>query len=255
MSAGFGLPLAAPPTSAAALRDADWLRAARRAVVLSWASLFYMATEGGVGVWQGVAAGSIALVGWGLASFIEGLASAVIVWRFTGSRRMSDTAERRAQKLVAIQFFILAPYVLIESVKTLIGGGHADITVIGMALTASSVVLMPLLGRAKQRLALRLGSGATAGEGTQNVLCGIQAAAVLVGLGANAAVGAWWLDPLIGLFIAFIAVKEGREAWQGETCTDCASPLALVGNGHELAADRCGPSCDCCQRPREGTRV
>jgi divalent metal cation (Fe/Co/Zn/Cd) transporter len=221
MSAGFGLPLAAPPTPAAPLRDAGWLRAARRAVVLSWASLFYMAIEGGVGVWQGVAAGSIALVGWGLASFIEGLASAVIVWRFTGSRRMSDTAERRAQKLVAIQFFILAPYVLIESVKTLIGGGHADITVIGMALTASSVVLMPLLGKAKQRLALRLGSGATAGEGTQNVLCGIQAAAVLVGLGANAAVGAWWLDPLIGLFIAFVAAKEGREAWRGDGC--CAS--------------------------------
>ena len=82
---------------------------------LSWASLFYMAVEGGVGVWQGVAASSIALVGWGLASFIEGIASAVIVWRFTGARRLSDTAEGRAQKLVAVQFFILAPYVLVES--------------------------------------------------------------------------------------------------------------------------------------------
>jgi divalent metal cation (Fe/Co/Zn/Cd) transporter len=206
------------------------------AVLLSWASLFYMAIEGGVGVWQGFAAGSIALVGWGLASFVEGIASAIIVWRFTGSRRMSDTAEGRAQKLVATQFFVLAPYVLVESVKTLVEGGHADITIIGMALTASSVVLMPLLGKAKHRLSLRLGSTATAGEGTQNILCGIQAAAVLIGLGGNAAVGAWWLDPLIGLFIAFVALKEGREAWQGESCADCASPLALVGDAHD----------DCC---------
>ena len=212
--AGLQLPLAPA-------RDAAWERAARTAVLLSWVSLFYMAVEGGVGVWQGAVAGSIALVGWGLASFIEGIASAVIVWRFTGDRRLSDTAEQRAQRLVAIQFFILAPYVLVESVKTLVVGGHADITVIGMALTATSVVLMPLLGRAKHALAARLGSGATAGEGTQNVLCGIQAAAVLVGLAANAAVGAWWLDPLIGLFIAFVAVKEGREAWRGEPACAC----------------------------------
>jgi divalent metal cation (Fe/Co/Zn/Cd) transporter len=224
---GFELPIAvrsAPASEPAPVRDAAWERAARMAVVLSWASLFYMAVEGGVGVWQGFAAGSIALVGWGLASFIEGIASAVIVWRFTGSRRLSDTAEHRAQKLVAVQFFILAPYVLVESAKTLIEGGHADITVIGMALTGTSVVLMPLLGRAKHRLAERLDSTATAGEGTQNVLCGIQAAAVLVGLAANAAFGAWWLDPLIGLFIAFVAIKEGREAWRGESCGDCCAP-------------------------------
>jgi divalent metal cation (Fe/Co/Zn/Cd) transporter len=219
VSVGFELPMAASPAASAApaapVRDADWHRAARMAVLLSWASLFYMA------------AGSVALVGWGLASFIEGVASAVIVWRFTGSRRHSDTAEGHAAKLVAIQFFILAPYVLIESVKTLVEGGHADITIIGMVLTGTSVVLMPLLGKAKHRLAVRLGSSATRGEGTQNVLCGIQAAAVLVGLGANAAVGVWWLDPLIGLFIAGVAIKEGREAWRGETCADCASPLAL----------------------------
>src|SRR3954449_6437088 len=129
---------------AAPVRDAGWERAARTAVLLSWASLFYMGVEGGVGVWQGIAAGSIALVGWGLASFIEGVASAIIVWRFTGSRRLSDTAETRAQRLVAVQFFILAPYVLVQSARTLLGGGHADVTVIGMALTGSSVVLMPL---------------------------------------------------------------------------------------------------------------
>ena len=221
-------------------RDADWQRAARRATLLSWASLVYMGVEGGVGVWQGAVAGSIALVGWGLASFVEGMASAVIVWRFTGSRRHSDTAEARAAKLVAIQFFILAPYVLVESVRTLVEGGHADVTVIGMVLTATSVVLMPLLGRAKRRLAVRLGSTATAGEGTQNILCGIQAAAVLCGLAANAAVGAWWLDPLIGLFIALVAVREGRAAWAGETCADCDSPLELLV---AQPADGCARDC------------
>lgn len=114
-----------------------------------------------------------------------------------------------------------------------------------MVLTGTSVVLMPLLGKAKHRLAVRLGSTATAGEGTQNVLCGIQAAAVLVGLGANAAVGAWWLDPLIGLFIAIVAIEEGRKAWAGETCAGCASPLALVGEEHEHAGDCCGPAGNC----------
>jgi divalent metal cation (Fe/Co/Zn/Cd) transporter len=220
VSSGVELPIIAP-AQPEAQRDAGWLRAARTAVWLSWASLAYMAVEGGVGVWQGLAAGSIALTGWGLASFIEGVASVIVVWRFTGSRTLSASAEHRAQRLVALQFFVLAPYVLVESARTLIDGGHVEITVIGMALTATSVVLMPLLGRAKHRLAARLGSGATAGEGTQNILCGAQAAAVLVGLVANAAVGAWWLDPLIGVFIAVVAVKEGREAWRGETCDCC----------------------------------
>jgi divalent metal cation (Fe/Co/Zn/Cd) transporter len=214
---GFELPV----VQTVGQRDAGWERAARLAVLLSWVSLGYMAVEGGVGVWQGIVAGSVALVGWGLASFVEGLASVVVVWRFTGDRRLSDTAEHRAQRLVALQFFVLAPYVAVESVRRLIDGGHAEVTAIGMALTGTSVVLMPLLGQAKHKLAERLDSGATAGEGTQNVLCGIQAAAVLVGLAANAAVGAWWLDPLIGLFIAFVAVREGREAWRGETCDCC----------------------------------
>ncbi len=233
------------PAAAGARPDEGWLRAARMAVALSWASLVYMGVEGGVGVWQGLAAGSIALVGWGLASFVEGLASAVVVWRFTGSRRLSEIAEERAQRLVAIQFFVLAPYVLVESTRTLVERGHADVTVIGMALTATSVVLMPLLGHAKRRLAARLGSAATAGEGTQNILCGLQAAAVLVGLAANAAVGAWWLDPLIGVLIAVVAIKEGREAWHGRTCADCASPLALTAPppARDPGADGCCDSC------------
>lgn len=241
MTVGLDLPMATQTTPARVpvQGDADWQRAARMALLLSWASLFYMGVEGGVGVWQGIVAGSIALIGWSLASFIEGLASAVIIWRFTGARRLSDSAETRAQKLVALQFFVLAPYVLVESVRTLVERGQAEVTVVGMALTGSSVVLMPLLGVAKRRLARLLSSTATAGEGTQNILCGIQAAAVLVGLGANAAVGAWWLDPLVGVLIAVIAVREGRQAWRGDGCASCSSPLALTERNDACASDCC----------------
>jgi divalent metal cation (Fe/Co/Zn/Cd) transporter len=222
LSAGAELPLHVAGAHAPA-RDERWLRAARRARQLSWLSLAWMTLEGGIGIAAGIAAGSIALVGWGLASGIEGLASVIVIWRFTGSRTLSPSSELRAQRAVAISFFLLAPYVAGEAVRTLVDGSHPDTTALGIAITASSVVLMPALGRAKHRLGEQLGSGATAGEGTQNILCAVQAGAVLVGLAANAAIGAWWLDPAIALFIAFVAIREGREAWRGEGCC-VASP-------------------------------
>jgi divalent metal cation (Fe/Co/Zn/Cd) transporter len=195
-----------------------YLREARKAKLLSWASLGYMALEGIVAVIAGVVAGSIALIGFGLDSAIEGFASVVIVWRFTGWRTLSEHAERRAQQLVAIQFFILAPYVGFESVRTLIEGHRAEVSVIGIGLAVSSLVLMPILGRAKQRIGDRIGSSATASEGKQNLLCAYLAAALLVGLLGNALFSAWWLDPIVGLFIAGGAVQEGREAWRGDAC-------------------------------------
>ena len=195
-----------------------YLRDARKARLLSWASLAYMAVEGIVAVVAGIAAGSIALIGFGIDSVIEGFASVVIVWRFTGSRTLSAAAEGRAQKLVAVQFFILAPYVAVESVRALAGGDHVDESLVGIVLAASSLVIMPLLGRAKQRIGSRIGSSATASEGKQNLLCGYLAGALLVGLLGNALFGAWWLDPLVGLLIAALAVQEGREAWRGDAC-------------------------------------
>lgn len=196
-------------------------RLARRARLLSWLSLAWMTVEGAVAITAGIVAGSIALVGFGLDSAIEGFASVVIIWRFTGHRIHSDAAERRAQQLVAVQFFLLAPYVGIESVRSLVGGDRPDETLVGIALAAGSVVVMPLLGIAKQRIAAELGSTATHGEGRQNMLCAYMAGALLVGLTANALVGAWWLDAVIGLGIAATAVVEGREAWRGEVCDDC----------------------------------
>jgi divalent metal cation (Fe/Co/Zn/Cd) transporter len=180
--------------------------------LLSWLSLCAMSVEGFVALLAGIVAGSIALVGFGLDSVVEGFASVIIIWRFTGSRVLSQTAEQRAQKLVAIQFFILAPYVAVESVRALIGGSHADVSALGMALAVWSLVTMPLFGVAKQRIADEIGSAATKGEGRQNVLCAYLAGALLIGLVGNALVGAWWLDPVVGLLIAGVAVKEGLEA-------------------------------------------
>jgi divalent metal cation (Fe/Co/Zn/Cd) transporter len=211
------------------LQRSEYLRLARRVKLLSWLSLVWMTLEGGVAILAGILAGSIALIGFGIDSAIEGFASAIIVWRFTGARVFSEAAETRAQKLVAIQFFVLAPYVGYESVEALVGGARPDVSELGIALSASSVVIMPYLGLAKQRLADRLGSAATKGEGRQNMLCAYLAGALLVGLVGNAAVGAWWLDPTVGLLIAAVAVKEGIEAWRGEGCACVADPLASAG--------------------------
>jgi divalent metal cation (Fe/Co/Zn/Cd) transporter len=186
--------------------------------LLSWLSLAWMSVEGAVAIVAGVLAGSIALIGFGLDSAIEGFASVIIIWRFTGHRTFSHQAEERAQKLVAVQFFLLAPYVAYESSKTLIGAQHPEVSWLGIGLATGSVILMPLLGIAKQRLAHQLGSAATKGEGRQNMLCAYLAGALLIGLLGNALAGAWWLDPVVGLLIAGIAVKEGLEAWRGDGC-------------------------------------
>ena len=202
------------------VKDAGWLRAARQARLLAWASLAWMCAEGAVGLWQGFASGSIALTGWALGSAVEGLASTIVIWRFTGSRTLSGTAERHAQRAVAISFWLLAPYVAAQSAADLLTGHHAESTPIGIALTAAALLEMPLLGHAKHQLGQRLGSGATTGEGTQNYLCAAQAAAVLLVLAITTIWPAgWWLDPAIGLAIAAVAVREGASAWRGEDCS------------------------------------
>jgi divalent metal cation (Fe/Co/Zn/Cd) transporter len=142
----------------------------------------------------------------------------------------SEAAEHRAQKLVAVQFFVLAPYVGYESVHALIEGERADVSWLGIALSASSLVVMPYLGITKQRIADQMGSAATKGEGRQNMLCAYLAGALLLGLLGNAAFGAWWLDPVVGLLIAYVAVREGLEAWKGEGCACTSDPLADLGD-------------------------
>lgn len=241
------LPVVSPGLQATRPDRATIERLAKRARLLSWLSLFLVGAEGAVAITAGALAGSIALVGFGLDSVIEGFASLIIVWRFTGARIHSQDAEDRAQRLVAIQFFLLAPYVGFESVRALATGERPDETMLGIGLAIASVISMPLLGIAKQRLADHLGSAATRGEGRQNMLCAYMAAALLVGLVANALVGAWWLDPMVGLLIAGVAVREGREAWSGDGCCCTSDPL-----GDLVIADRTdAPTCDdaCCSSP------
>jgi divalent metal cation (Fe/Co/Zn/Cd) transporter len=206
----------------------EWFAAARRARFLSWLSLVWMSLEGGIAITAGILAGSIALIGFGIDSAIEGVASVVIIWRFTGARALSHAAEERAQKLVAIQFFLLAPYVSFEALQHLASAERPEVSVLGMVLTATSLVGMPALGIAKQRVARQLGSQATHGEGTQNLLCAYLAGAVFAGLVGNALFGWWWLDPIAALVIAAVALREGVETWRGEGC--CARPVPTSGD-------------------------
>ena len=178
-----------------------------------------MAAEGILGLLAGLAAGSIALVGWALGSAIEALASVIVVWRFTGSRTLSQTAEQRAQQAVAVSFWLLAPYIALEAIRDLTGHHAASASALGIALTASSVVIMPVLGIAKRRLGGRLQSGATAGEGTQNLMCAAQAAGVLLALAVVAIwPGGWPIDPIIALGIAAWSIWEGNRSWRGTDC-------------------------------------
>lgn len=202
-------------------RSPRWLQAARQARRLSWLSLACMAAEGTIAVTAGILAGSIVLIGFGIDSAVEGAASLIIVWRLAGARLLSDDAERRAQKLVAVQFFLLAPYVTAEAIHKLIAAERPETSWLGVGLTASSLLGMPVLGIAKRRLADRLGSVATRGEGTQNILCAYLAGAVLVGLLGNTLFGLWWLDPAAALAVAAVALREGRASWLGTGC--CAS--------------------------------
>ena len=168
----------------------------------------------------GIAASSIALVGFGVDSLIEVVAGVVVVWLFTGNRVGSATAERRAQQAISISFLLLAAYVAAESLRTLAAGHHPDPSWVGIGLAAFTAVTMPLLARAKRRVGHALGSSATVSEAKQTTICAYLSVALLIGLGANAVFGLWWADPVAALAIAAIATREGVQSWRGEACTD-----------------------------------
>jgi divalent metal cation (Fe/Co/Zn/Cd) transporter len=199
----------------------EWLRLARLARMLSWLTLAWMGVEGGVAIGAAIASGSVALLGFGLDSGVEAMASIIVIWRLTGSRLASRPSERRAQRLVGVSFYLLAPYVAAEVIRALAAGDRAETTIAGLFLTAGTAVLEPGLGAAKRHIGAKLGSLATAGEGTQNLLCACLAIAVFIGLAANTLFGAWWLDGTVALGIAGWAVIEGRRAWAGDSCA-CA---------------------------------
>jgi divalent metal cation (Fe/Co/Zn/Cd) transporter len=193
----------------------------RRARRLAWGGNAWHLIEFAIAIGAGIAAGSVALIGFGADSLIEVLAGTVIVWLFTGRRRGSPTAERRAQQIIAVSFFALAAYVIVEAGNDLIGGHHPAVSWVGIGLAAVTAPTMPLLARAKRNVGRRLNSSATISEASQNMICAYLSIALLVGLLANALFGWWWADPLAALVIAGVAVREGRESWRGDSCECC----------------------------------
>lgn len=188
----------------------------RRAQLLAGTSVAYNAVEAIVAISAGVAAASIALVGFGLDSIVEMGSALVILWQFR--HRMPEARERTALRLIALSFFALAAYVAFESVRSLLTGEAAAHSTIGIAVAAVSLVVMPTLSWAQRRTGRLLGSPTVVADSKQTLLCAYLSAVLLVGLLLNSLLGWWWADPAVGLVVAALAVREGREAWRGETC-------------------------------------
>lgn len=233
MSPGAALPAVEAPVT-----DDRWLRDARRAKALSYLSLVWMLIEGAVGVIAGAQARSVGVLAWAIGSAVEALAAIIVIVRFTGARRFSESAERTAQRWLAASFFVLVPYIVYLAAVELVDHRAPDRSWLAVGLLVSSIALMPGLGLVKRRLGERLGSATTAGEGKQNLLCAAQGAVGLLGLLAGSA-GLGPLDPIAALVIALLAGREGLGLWRGESC-DCQAPLRAAPRG--CSTDGCG----CC---------
>ena len=215
------LPLLGQAPSQTVLPVAERARLERRAKLLAWGGNAWHLLEFLIALVAGVIAASVALTGFAGDSLIEVAAAFVIVWLFSGSRGTSEAAERRAQKLIAASFALLAAYIVIESARTLIGGHHPSVSWLGIGLAAFTAPTMPLLAAGKRRVGRELGSAATLSEAAQNQICAYLSIALLIGLLANALAGWWWADPLAALVIAGVAAREGIESWRGASCECC----------------------------------
>jgi divalent metal cation (Fe/Co/Zn/Cd) transporter len=218
----------------------------RRAQLLAGASVGYNMLEAAVSVAAGAAASSAALVGFGLDSLVEVGSGLVILWQFR--HPVPETREKQALRLIAVSFFALAAYVTVDSVRTLTGAGEASPSTLGIAIAAASLLVMPFLSWAQRRTGRQLGSGSVVADSKQTLLCTYLSAVLLLGLLANALLGWSWADPVAALVIAGVAVREGIEAWRGETC-ECGPtlPTAVATDG--------APGCDdgCCDAAETAT--
>ena len=208
---------ATPPATA----RADLVRRGR---LLAWFTIAWNALEGLVGIAAGIAAGSIALIGFGVDSYVEVFAGGVVLWRLSKEglgQHLSEAAERRATRLIALTFFALAIGIGSESIRKLITGSEPEESVVGLVLAVVSLIVMPLLARAKRRVGVALDSQALQADATETSLCVWLSAILLAGLGLNALFGWWWADPLAGLAIVYVAAREGWENWNAEELDDC----------------------------------
>lgn len=195
----------------------------RRAQLLAAASVSYNVIEAVIAIAAGVVAGSVALIGFGLDSIVEVSSGLIILWQFR--HRLPESRERTALKLMAVSFFALAAYVSVESGRALLAGREPDASPVGIALALASLIVMPFLSWAQRRTGRALGSNAVVADSTQTLLCTYLSAVLLAGLVLNATLGWAWADPIAGLVIAAVAVREGLEAWRGEGCA-CAPTAA-----------------------------
>jgi divalent metal cation (Fe/Co/Zn/Cd) transporter len=227
----------AHPTPTAAERT----RLGRRAQVLAGASVTYNVVEAVIAIAAGLAAGSVALIGFGLDSVVEVSSGLIILWQFR--HRLPESRERQALRLMAFSFFALAAYVTFESVRALFFGGEPEASPVGIGLAIASLIIMPFLSWAQRRTGRALGSDAVVADSTQTLLCTYLSAVLLVGLVLNASLGWGWADPIAGLVIAAVAVREGVEAWKGKGC--CAPGRPGEDAGAEDATARCGCADGC----------
>ncbi|WP_198358376.1 cation transporter [Streptomyces fildesensis] len=216
---------------------------ARRIRLLVAATITYNVIEAVVAITAGTIASSTALVGFGLDSVIEVSSAAAVAWQFSArDHAVREAREKTTLRIIAISFFALATYVAIDAVRALTSTGEADRSIRGIAIAALSLAIMPFLSAAQRRAGRELGSASAVADSKQTLLCTYLSAVLLVGLALNATLGWTWADPIAALVIAVIAVKEGRDAWQGKGC--CAAPPAAAPPQKQACGCRAG--CDCC---------
>ncbi|MGP4025813.1 cation transporter [Actinomadura sp. 3N407] len=229
---------------------------ARRVRWLVAATITYNAVEAVVAIGAGTLASSGALVAFGLDSVVEVASAAAVAWQFSArDPEVIERRERRALRIIAVSFFALAAYVTADSLQSLLDGGRAEHSTPGLVLAALSLAIMPGLSYAQRRTGRELGSASAVADSKQTLLCTYLSAVLLVGLAVNSLFGWTWADPIAALVIAAAAVKEGRDAWRGDTCCpvpplaasdpQAATPIASCGT--------CAPGCSCCAAVPEGS--
>lgn len=221
------------------------LTAARRGVLerrvrgVVAVTITYNVIEAVVAISAGTVAGSAALVGFGLDSIVEVLSAAAVAWQFSAPD--PETRERVALRVVALSFFGLALFVSVDSVRSLLGGSDPDHSTVGIVLAAVSLAVMPFLSWFERRTGRELGSATAVADSQQTLLCTYLSAVLLVGLLLNSLLGWSWADPVAGLVIAAVAVREGVQAWRGDGC--CAPGASL----HSTVVTEAGDDgCSCC---------
>src|SRR5712691_2465720 len=191
----------------------------RRGMALEAVTVGYNTLEGLVAIAAGIAAGSVALTGFGIDSVIEVTSGALLWWRLRaelGLAPLGPTVERRAARGAGFLLLALGVYIVTDSARVLVTGSRPESSLIGILLTALSLIVMPLLARGKLRVAASLGSRALRADAHESIVCAWLSATTLLGLGLNAVLGWWWADPVAALAMLPLIVREGVEAWRGE---------------------------------------